>query len=69
MMVTATQEQIERSNALAEQWRKEAGHPIVAVGAATNVLMNVINQGVTEDDQAAVIDAIYASLRQIVGEG
>ncbi len=64
--VRATPEQLARSNELGAKWREEAADPIVAVGAATGVLLNVINQDVPTEHQVGCVEAVYASLRQLI---
>ncbi len=63
--VTATPVQIARANELATKWRKDARHPIVAVGAAVAVLMTVIDNDVPEEHQEACIQAVSDLLRLI----
>jgi len=58
----ATPEQLERSNDLAIKWGEEAGHPIVAVGAATTLLMNVLAQEAPDEVRQECIAAIVRSL-------
>jgi hypothetical protein len=65
----ATPEQLARADELADLWRVQAGHPIVAIGAATSVLINTIHRDVPVEYHPATIEAIYTELQQMLGEG
>ena len=65
----ATPEELARATELADLWRAQAGHPVVAIGAATTVLMNTISQEVPPEYHAASIEAVYAAMQQMLGEG